>query len=389
MSRAAFSPILPGAVIGVLGSGQLGRMLALEARRLGYRVHTLSPDHDAPTGQVADREVVAPYDDFSAVREFARSVDVVTFEFENVSAEATKAAAEFAPVRPGGHVLHTTQHRLREKRFLASHGFPVTPFVPVTTPAELRDALVSLGCPAVLKTAGFGYDGKGQAKITSPEQGEAALTTFGGQEAVLEAWVDFACELSVIGARGVDGSFAHFGPVENRHANHILDVTLAPAPAETVPPNVARDAVAVTRAVLEALDVVGVLCVEFFLTKSGRLLINELALRPHNSGHYSLDACVTSQFEQQARAVCGLPLGDTTLLRPAAAMANLLGDLWTSGEPNWAGMLAAFPDVRLHLYGKRDARPGRKMGHLTVLADTPSAAAERARAARAALGAPR
>lgn len=369
-------PILPGATVGVLGSGQLGRMFAIAARRMGYRVHTLSPDTDTPTGQVADREIVADYEDLDAVRDFARGVDVVTFEFENVSARATGAAAEFAPVRPDGSVLHTTQNRLREKTFLARHGFPVTPFAPAESAAEARAAASTLGLPLVLKTAGFGYDGKGQTVVRTPEEIADDV-----QEHVAEAFVDFACELSVVGVRGGDGAFAHFGAVQNTHANHILDMTVAPAP--DVPPAVAGEAVEIARGVLEALGVVGVLCVEFFLTRDGKLLINELAPRPHNSGHWTIDACVTSQFEQQLRAVCGLPLGATTAHRPAA-MANLLGDLWTGRAPDWPAALA-FPDVKIHLYGKTEARPGRKMGHLTVLADTPAEAERRARAARAAL----
>ncbi len=380
-------PLLPGATIGVLGSGQLGRMLALEARRMGYRVATLSPDRDSPTGQVADREVVADYEDLEAVGAFAKNVDVVTFEFENVLASATGAAAHFAPVRPGGHVLHTTQNRLREKRFLATHGFPVTPFAAVTTPDDLRAALVTLGgCPAVLKTAGFGYDGKGQARVTSVEQGEAALLAgFGGHEAVLEAWVEFAAEVSVVAARGWDGAFVAFAPFLNRHANHILDVTVWPAPVDVLAPDVAREAVEITRGVLESLDVIGVLCVEFFLTPGGKLLINETAPRPHNSGHATFGGAVTSQFEQQARAACALPLGDPAPLRPSVAMANLLGDIWDGGEPDWGGAFAVFPDVKLHLYGKKEARPGRKMGHLLAFADTPDAAEARVTAARAAL----
>lgn len=377
---SAIRPILPGATLGVLGSGQLGRMFAIAARAMGYRVHTLSPDTDTPTGQVADLEVVADYEELDAVRAFARGVDVVTFEFENVSARATGAAAEFAPVRPDGSVLHTTQNRLREKTFLAERGFPVTPFAPVRSAEDLRGALERLGCPAVLKTAGFGYDGKGQVKIAAPADAPAAMAMVGNAEAVLETFVDFACEVSVVAARGRDGSFAHFGVVHNEHANHILDVTTAPA---DVPPDVAREAVEIARGVLEALDVVGVLCVEFFVTRGGKLLINELAPRPHNSGHWTIDACATSQFEQQVRAVCGLPLGDTTPHRPAA-MANLLGDLWQRGEPDWPAALA-LPGVRLHLYGKVEPRPGRKMGHLTALADTPEAAARLAREARARL----
>jgi 5-(carboxyamino)imidazole ribonucleotide synthase len=373
--------ILPGSTIGVLGSGQLGRMFAIAARRMGYRVHTLSPDYDTPTGQVADREVQAAYDDLDAVRGFARGVDVVTFEFENVSAAATEAAAEHAPVRPAGSVLHTTQHRLREKGFLAGAGFPVTPFAAVRSLDGFRAALAALGTPAVLKTAGWGYDGKGQVRIAAPDEAAAAWTSLGGQEAVLEAFVDFDREVSVVAARGLDGSFAHFGVIENRHHRHILDVSTAPA---AIPEGLEREAVAIARGILEGLGVVGVLAVEMFLTRDGRLLVNELAPRPHNSGHLTFDACVTSQFEQQLRAICGLPLGSPELLRPAA-MANLLGDLWSEGEPGWEAA-CRFPDVKLHLYGKAAARPGRKMGHLTALAATVEEARERVTAARAALG---
>ncbi|MGC3968332.1 MAG: 5-(carboxyamino)imidazole ribonucleotide synthase [Pirellulales bacterium] len=372
--------ILPGATVGVLGSGQLGRMFAIAARRMGYRVHTLSPDDDTPTGQVADREVQANYDDLDAVRDFARHVDVVTFEFENVSAAATEAAAQFAPVRPAGSVLHTTQHRLREKTFLAQNGFPVTPNETVRSLAELEEALARLGTPAVLKTAGWGYDGKGQSKIERTSDAAAAWAKLGTTEAVLEAWVPFQGEVSVVAARGLDGSYADFGVVANTHRNHILDLTVAPA---DVSDKVRREAAAITRAILEKLDVVGVLCVEFFLTKDDRLLVNELAPRPHNSGHFSFDACVTSQFEQQLRAICGLPLGSTELLRPAA-MSNLLGDLWSNGEPNWAAA-CKLPNVKIHLYGKASARPGRKMGHLTAMADSPAEAARLALAAREAL----
>ena len=388
MTRDSYSPIigggggiLPGATIGVLGSGQLGRMFALAARRLGYRVHTFSPDTDTPTGQVADREVVAAYEDLDAVRDFARQVSVVTFEFENVPAETAEAVAALVPVRPGGAVLHVAQNRLREKRFLAQHGIPCAPFRHVTTRAELGTALNELGTPAILKTAGFGYDGKGQARINRPDEAEAVWEELGGQECVLEGFVAFEREVSVVAARGLDGAFAHYGLIENAHIGGILDVSVCPAPA--VPPAVAAEAVAIARAVFEALDVVGTLCVEFFLTSDHRLLVNEIAPRPHNSGHLTIDAHVTSQFEQQLRAVCGLPLGSTEPLRPAA-MANLLGDAWADGTPDWARALA-MPNVKLHLYGKEDARPGRKMGHLTALADTPENAAHLVREARAAL----
>jgi 5-(carboxyamino)imidazole ribonucleotide synthase len=372
--------ILPGSTIGVLGSGQLGRMFAIAARRMGYRVHTLSPDYDTPTGQVADLEVQATYDDLEKVREFARGVDVVTFEFENVSAEATAAAAEHAPVRPAGSVLHTTQNRLREKGFLSGAGFPVAPFARVETLADLEAGLARLGTPAVLKTAGWGYDGKGQVKISAPEEAPAAWEAVGRQECVLEAFVDFDREVSVVAARGLDGSFVHFGVIENRHSRHILDVSIAPA---AVSSSIEKDAVEIARGILEGLGVVGVLCVEMFLTRDGRLLVNELAPRPHNSGHLTFDACVTSQFEQQLRAITGLALGSTERLRPAA-MANLLGDLWEDGEPDWAAA-ARFPGVKLHLYGKATARPGRKMGHLTALAATPEEAVKQVLAAREAL----
>ncbi len=376
--------IPPGSTIGVLGSGQLGRMFAIAARRMGYRVDTFSPDDDTPTGQIADREIVGSYDDLDAVRAFARSVQVVTFEFENVSAAAAAAAAECCPVRPDGAVLHTTQHRLREKTFLSGHGFPVTPYAVVRSEDELRAALERLGTPAVLKTAGWGYDGKGQTKLESTADAPAAWAKLGTHEAVLEAWVAFREEVSVVAARGLDGSFVDYGVVSNTHRNHILDLTVAPA---DVAPRVRREAVAIARSILETLDVVGVLCVEFFLTPDDRLLVNELAPRPHNSGHFSFDASVTSQFEQQLRAICGLPLGATELLRPAA-MVNLLGDLWSGGEPNWAAACRS-PQVKLHLYGKAAPRPGRKMGHLTALADAPQEAARLALAARDALQARR
>lgn len=387
------SGLLPGSTIGVLGSGQLGRMLALEARRLGYRIHTFSPGRDTPTGQVADREVSAPYDDLDAVRDFAARVDVVTFEFENVASAAAEAAAEHAPVRPAHRVLHTTQNRLREKRFLTEHGFPVTPFREVRSRADLEQALAEIGAPAVLKSAGWGYDGKGQAVIAPEELDEArggtleaawdAMCEATGHDeptGILEAFVDFEREVSVVAARGLDGGFAHFGVMANDHANHILDVTVAPAP---VSPRIAREAEEIAHGILEALDVVGVLCVEMFLTGDGRLLVNELAPRPHNSGHLTLDAHETSQFEQQLRAVCGLPLGSTEPLRPAA-MANLLGDLWIPDEPPWERVLAE-PGVHLHLYGKKEPRPGRKMGHLTVLGETVDEARERVLRARATL----
>jgi 5-(carboxyamino)imidazole ribonucleotide synthase len=375
--------IPPGSTLGVLGSGQLGRMFAIAARRLGYRVHVLSPDDDTPTGQVADLEIRAAYDDLDAVAAFARGVSVVTFEFENVPAATTAACERFAPVRPGGNVLHTSQNRLREKSFLKSAGIPVTPFWPVLSRGDLAAALAQAGTPAVFKTVDWGYDGKGQAKLASADEVDRVWPKFAGGESILEAFIDFQCEISVVGARGADGSFVAYGPMQNSHVNHILDLAFAPAAVE---PGVAAQAVEITREILRRLEVVGVLCVEFFVDRDNRLMVNELAPRPHNSGHLTIDACTTCQFEQQVRAVCGLPLGSPRQHRPAA-MANLLGDLWQAGPPDWPAALAQ-GDVKLHLYGKAEPRIGRKMGHLTALADTADAAARRVLAARAALRAP-
>jgi len=357
--------VLPGGTIGVLGSGQLGRMFALAARRMGYRVHTYSPHTNSPTGQVADVEVTGSYDDLAAIRRFASAVDVVTMEFENVSAEAAAAAAEVAVVRPSGAALHTTQQRAREKAFLQAQGFPVAPCVRVTSADELRAALSVVGVPAIVKTAAFGYDGKGQQRVHDARDVAAVWAQLGGGEAIVEQVIDFACEVSVVAARGADGTMADYGAVENVHRHHILHLTMAPA---RVSATVAAEASALARRVMNALDYVGVLCVEFFVTRDGRLLVNEIAPRPHNSGHYTIEACATSQFEQQVRTVCGLPLGSTMQHRPAA-MINLLGDVWAGGDPQWAAALAV-PGVALHLYGKAEPRTGRKMGHLTVQADT-------------------
>jgi 5-(carboxyamino)imidazole ribonucleotide synthase len=377
---ARTAPILPGSTLGILGSGQLGRMFAIAARRLGYRVVVLSPDDDTPTGQVADEELRADYLDLDRVAEFARKVDVVSFEFENVPAATTDACERFVPVRPAGRVLYVSQNRLREKTYLRDAGLPVTPFLEVTDRASLDAALVKFGTPAVLKTADWGYDGKGQVLIRQSEQAAAAWDQLQVNRAILEQFIDFDCEVSVVGARGLDGTLVTYGPMLNTHRQHILDVSLCPAPVD---PRVQDEAREIARAVLESLDVVGVMCVEFFLTKQGRLLINETAPRPHNSGHLTIDAHVTCQFEQQVRAICGLPLGSNRQHRPAA-MANLLGDVWEPNPPDWS-RACGFTDVKLHLYGKREARRGRKMGHLTVLADTAAEAEARVRAAREAL----
>jgi 5-(carboxyamino)imidazole ribonucleotide synthase len=376
--------IEPGAAIGVLGGGQLGRMFAIAARRMGYRVHTLSPDFDTPTGQVSDLEIKAPYDDLDAVEAFAREVQVVTFEFENVPAATAEAAGRHVPVRPSGAVLHTTQNRLREKAFLEKNGFPVARFAAIRSLADVEAAVAHVGLPGVLKTAAWGYDGKGQRRVATTEQVRAAFIELGSNDAVLETFVDFEVECSVVAARSLDGSYADYGLIENHHSRHILDVSIAPA---RQPDSVRRRALAIARGVLEALDVVGVLCIEFFVTRDGELIVNELAPRPHNSGHLTFDACMSSQFEQQLRAICGLPLGSMELLRPAA-MANVLGDLWEHGTPDWAAA-CALPTVKLHLYGKAIPHPGRKMGHLTAFGATADEAAATVVEARRALTAGR
>jgi 5-(carboxyamino)imidazole ribonucleotide synthase len=372
--------ILPGKTIGILGSGQLGRMLAIEARKMGYGVQTLSPEANSPTGQIADKEWVAEYTDLTAIRAFAKEVDVVTFEFENVPSLTAEVAAEFAPVRPRGEVLHIAQHRLREKTFLSENGIPVAPFRHIRTEEDLRAAVQDIGFPCILKTAGFGYDGKGQSKLHTLQDVDRVSPSLKHGEAVLEGFVDFEMEISVVAARGGDGSYAHYGVCENVHANHILDVTLSPG---RVSDELRTKAIALSQRILETLDVVGVLCTELFVTTAGELIVNELAPRPHNSGHFTFDACVTSQFEQQLRAVCGLPLGLTEQYAPAV-MVQLLGDLWSGGTPQWQNALAV-PGAMLHLYGKTEPRPGRKMGHITVMAPTLELAYDRALEARSAL----
>lgn len=377
-------PVIPGKTIGILGGGQLGRMFAIAARRMGYRVHALDPSPDCPTGQVADVEWSASYDDVDTALKFARAVDVVTFEFENIPYQTLQRVAEIVPVHPAPLVLDTTRHRLREKTFLQTHGFPLAPFRAVQSVEELRAAVTQLGSPCILKTATFGYDGKGQTRIDDAAQCDQAWRSLGQPMGVVEGFVRFSCELSVIVARTRTGEVVTFPVAENAHERHILDVTVVPA---RVPAAAAAAAVELAVAVAKALDLVGVLAVELFWaddgSAAGTLLVNELAPRPHNSGHFSIDACVTSQFEQQLRAVCGFPLGDVELLRPVA-MANLLGDLWQAGEPRWSDALA-IQDVKLHLYGKTEARPGRKMGHLTALGATVDDAEQKVRAARAAL----
>lgn len=381
--------ILPGKTIGILGGGQLGRMFAIAARRMGYRVAALDPTQDCPTGQVADIEVNAPYDDLTAARIFAENVDIVTFEFENVPSETLAAIEKICPVHPSPFVLETTRQRLREKNFLRSNGFPVADFVEVQSEADLRGAVVRLGTPCVLKTASFGYDGKGQVKIDASTDLAAAWNTLAGAfgksskaplVGVVEKFIQFQREVSIIVARTAGGETTCFEMFENEHRNHILDVTTVQATRGSDTSDLARRAKELATQIAQKLDLIGLVCVEMFVTANNEVIVNELAPRPHNSGHVTFDAAVTSQFEQQLRAVCGLPLGDPTILAPAA-MANLLGDEWKDGEPNWPAALAD-RRVKLHLYGKADPKPGRKMGHLTAIGDSVAEAREAVISAR-------
>ena len=355
--------ISPGKTIGVLGGGQLGRMLAQAAKRLGYRIHVYEPAAKCPAGAVADKEVNAPYEDLAALTAFAKGCDVVTYEFENVPAAPLQAIEAVTLLRPHWRVLETAQNRSREKRWLRDHRLPHARFAEVAAGGDLAAGIRAVGLPCVVKTADFGYDGKGQLKVMADADLPAAVQRFAGQPVVIEQFIDFGCEVSAVVARGADGAVSVFPVTENIHRNHILDFSIVPA---RIAPAVSAAAEKLARRIAEKIDLVGVMGVEFFVTKSGEVLVNELAPRTHNSGHWTIDACATSQFEQQVRAICGLPLGDTALLSPVV-MVNILGDAWKNGEPKWAG-LTAHANLRLHLYGKAEARPGRKMGHFTVTA---------------------
>jgi 5-(carboxyamino)imidazole ribonucleotide synthase len=371
------APILPGATLGVLGGGQLGRMFAMSAMQMGYRVAAFTNEPNSPISQICPQVTVGDYSDEAALRKFGKTVSVVTIEFENIPSSALEALQSETLVRPGPHVLHITQHRLREKQFLSSKNFPLAPFHAVNNAQDLKQALEKIGTPAVLKTAGFGYDGKGQKVIHSAADADAAYAAINGQEAIVEQYIDFDKEISVIGARSQSGDFVAYGPIENEHVNHILDVSFSPARINWT---LAEEAIDLTRSIMDALDVVGLLCVEMFVTPEETLIVNELAPRPHNSGHYSIEGCPTSQFEQQVRTITGLPLGSSETER-GSAMVNLLGDLWADGEPDWV-CAVALPDVHLHLYGKGEPRPGRKMGHITACARWADEAVDRAKSAR-------
>jgi 5-(carboxyamino)imidazole ribonucleotide synthase len=378
----------PGATIGMLGGGQLGRMFCVAAREMGYKVHVYTDEEKSPAGHISDKLVCASYLDEQALAHFAAEVDVVTLEFENIPVETINILSRSTPVYPGAETLYVAQNREREKQWLVANGFPVGAFVLIESPEHLS-ALEQIGFPAVLKTAGFGYDGKGQRIVRNIDEAKLAFAELAQSSkqagVVAELLISIDKEFSVIGARNYQSDervFEYFGPIENKHVNHILDVSSVPA---RLSQHLVEQAANITCAIMDKLDTVGLLCVEFFLTDKGVLLVNELAPRPHNSGHLTIEACPTSQFEQQVRAVCGLTLGATVPFH-SAAMVNLLGDLWltTNHKPNFAAALT-ISQAHLHLYGKEEARAGRKMGHITTVAESSSLAVELALRARASL----
>lgn len=369
--------ILPDAWIGLLGGGQLGRMFTVAARNMGYRVVVLDPDPLSPAGNIADRHLQQPYTDEAALTELGRICGVVTTEFENVPAQALAFLAPRCPVHPRPESLAIAQDRVREKTFARGHGIETARFHAVHSEADLAAACAEIGGPAILKTSRLGYDGKGQRTVTGLDEVRRAWRDFGGVACILEERLNLERELSVVLARSASGEVVSFPPGENVHVDGILDTTVVPA---GISGQLGARARLAAETLARALDYVGVLGVELFVVPGEQLLFNEMAPRPHNSAHYTMDACVTSQFEQQVRAVCGLPLGDTTLLSPVC-MVNLLGDLWRNGTPRW-DLALANRRAKLHLYGKHEARPGRKMGHLNVLSDSPEAALSEALAAR-------
>lgn len=354
--------ILPGATLGILGGGQLGQMFTLAARRMGYGVWVLDPDPDCPAAAVADRHLCARYDDFSALELLADHCAAVTAEFENVPASAMIYLEARIPVRPGSTALAIAQDRVREKTFFQDLGLEVAPFALLRQEDDVELVARKLSFPAILKTTRFGYDGKGQQNVTTASELPAAWASLNTPEAILESRIKLMQEFSVVLARSVEGMMVFYPLAENRHHHAVLDLSIVPARIPEALQNQARQSAA---CIAEALNYVGVLAVEFFVEEEGRLLVNEMAPRPHNSGHYTIDACVSSQFDQQVRALCGLSLADTRLLSPVVMM-NLLGDLWEEGGPDWQ-KLFQHPQIKVHLYGKKEARPGRKMGHVNAL----------------------
>ena len=357
-SPPSSAPLAPGGTIGIVGGGQLGRMTALAAARLGYRCHILSEEADSPAGLVSTHETVGRFDDEATLATFAKAVDVATFEFENVPATTAEFLAAHLPLRPGALSLAIAQDRLKEKTFINEIGIATAPFRAVSRRTALDAAVAALGLPSILKTVRLGYDGKGQVTIEAATSLDTAWSAMGQADGVLEGFIDFEREISVIVARSVDGTMAAFDAVENRHVHHILDTTIAPAP---ISDDLAAKAQGIARHIAESLGLVGLLAVEMFVTQDKKILVNEIAPRPHNSGHWTMDACVTSQFEQFVRAICGLPLGDPAR-HSDAVMKNLIGD----AVNEWPKILAE-PGAKLHLYGKTEARPGRKMGHVNRL----------------------
>jgi 5-(carboxyamino)imidazole ribonucleotide synthase len=372
--------ILPSATLGMLGGGQLARFFVIAAHEMGYKVVVLDPDQKSPAGLLADRHLCAAYDDAAALDEMARTCVAVTTEFENVPASTLDALAKSVPVHPAASAVAVCQHRVSEKNFLRDNGFPHAPYAEINAEADIPAAESGL-YPGILKVARFGYDGKGQARVSSPEEASAAFRSFKSEQCVLERRLTLDYEVSVVLARDVKGNIQAFPTVENSHRHGILDVSIAPARGSA---EVREQAQALACGVAEKLGYVGTLGVEFFVC-NGSLYVNEMAPRPHNSGHYTIDACVTNQFEQQVRALCGLPLGDPRLHSPAV-MVNLLGDVWPDGrEPDWSALFAQ-PDLKLHLYGKHEARPGRKMGHFTVIGSDVNAVLDAAMDARRKIG---
>jgi 5-(carboxyamino)imidazole ribonucleotide synthase len=350
--------LAPGATVGILGGGQLGRMIALAAARLGYRCHVLTDEPDSPAEQVCAAATVAEFTDREALDRFAAAVDIATCEFENIPADSVRRVSALKPVLPQPEILEIAQDRLREKDFLRSIDVATAAYREISDPAALVRATREFSYPAVLKSVRMGYDGKGQVILTQDIGADEAWRRMGGEIGILESFVDFACEISVIVARGGSGAWATYPPVENQHVNHILDTTIAPA---RIPPGTAMRAEAIARHVAEKLDLVGILTVEMFVTQAGDILVNEIAPRPHNSGHWTIDACVTNQFEQLVRTLCGLPLGSVQH-HSDAVMKNLLG----GDVEKWRDALND-PLAKLHLYGKKEIQPGRKMGHVTRL----------------------
>jgi 5-(carboxyamino)imidazole ribonucleotide synthase len=373
--------ILPGATVGVVGGGQLGRMFTLRARTMGYKVVVLDPDTSSPAGAVADRHIRAAYDDARALAELSTTCAAVTTEFENVPATTLEALGRSAIVRPPVTAVAITQDRMAEKTFLRTHGFATAPYRGIENKHDIPEAIRALPLPAILKTNRLGYDGKGQAVVANEAEAAEAFDLFGSVACILETRLELQCELSVIVARGAGGEVATFPVAENRHVAGILDTSIVPA---RIPGELAARARETAMKVAEAFDYVGVLAVELFVVEGG-LVVNEMAPRPHNSGHYTIDACSVDQFEQQLRTLCGLPIVQPWLLSPVV-MVNILGDLWAGGEPRWEEALRR-PGVRLHLYGKAEPRPGRKMGHLNCLAADADTALALALETRDALGA--